>query len=70
MLDNTDDLMQENIFVQNANEIVKSHLVCMFRWSVLHARDHRHSKAPLPQLLGPCPACGGPVAEQHRVWSG
>ncbi|TWW78668.1 HEAT repeat-containing protein 5B [Takifugu flavidus] len=35
-------------------------------WSILHPRDHRHSEAALPRLLGTGPARCGPVAEQHR----
>lgn len=44
-------------------------IVFVSRWSILYPGDHRYSKAPLPKLLGSCPACCSPVAEQHWVWS-
>lgn len=43
-------------------------IVSDLRWSILHSRDYRHSKAALSWVLGTCLACCGAVVEQHWVW--
>lgn len=53
-----------NIAHKNTIKTIASDL----RWSILHSRNYRHSKAALSWLLGTYLARCGAVVEQHWVW--